>query len=96
MGTRGTPVSKSTSKSEAEFPNGKQPVLWASGNSDSHGRQFVVPNPKPCDNFNHMVKHERSYLICGKKWRIHGVCPYAFHVPPYPVGIPILLECLPL
>lgn len=75
----------------AEFPNGKQPVLWMSPN----GKQFVVPNPKACANFTHMVNPTRSYQIAGKTWRIHGVCPYAFHVPPYAVGLPILLECLP-
>ncbi len=99
--TSATSASKSTSKSSgwapaectlrAEFPNGDQRILWISAN----GRQFVVRNPKECANFNHMVKHDRTYRIAGKMWKIHGVCPYSFHVSPYPVGIPILLECLP-
>ena len=104
MGTRGTPVSKSTSKSEAEFPNGKQPVLWSAPTNSMSGigMQYVVPNPKECDNFDHMIcatKLGRKFKIAGKWWRILGVFPYIVHSKcfkgHYPAGIPILLEGWP-
>lgn len=96
MGTRGTPVSKSTSKSEAEFPNGKQPILWQRPGVKGIGRQFVVPCPRDCDNFNFMVSSTRKYRIAGKDWHILGVCGFTFHTPPYKAGQPILLECWPI
>ena len=99
--TKGTQASKSTSKSSpqvAEFPNGQQIIMW-SKLAKGGGGQFVVPNPKECTTFDHMLNThgtKRDYKIADAMWRICGVSTFAFHVPPYPVGIPILLECLPV
>lgn len=92
--------SKSTCKSSpqvAEFPNGHQLILW-SREGKGGGYQCVVPNPKECTTFDHMLNTHgtgRNFVIAGALRRICGVCPYSFHVPPYAVGIPILLECIP-
>ena len=79
----------------AEFPNGKQPVLWSRLGQHRLGCKFVVPNPKECQSFDHLTKPGRVFKIANKWWSVKGVNVYSFFVPPYAVGIPILLECWP-